>query len=192
MSARARLGRVLNNDGMRGGTACKASLWLSDSGTLCKIAGGVGGSSRQGWGLPVVISASLQQASLTQAWSYDAAVRVSSVGVGTNGPSSGSTSATVAGVSFGSAGYSGGARVGRGAASSVDMTGGTVCSASTWMSSSSVFCRLAKGRAPFHFEWGLPVVVTVGLQQGSLTQAWSYDGAAVSAAGNSRDRKSVV
>jgi len=30
---------------------------------------------------------------------------------------------------------------------------------------------------------GLPVVVSAGLQSGSLTQAWSYDAAEVSAAG---------
>jgi hypothetical protein len=69
---------------------------------------------RQGQGLPVVVTFGLQQGSRTQAWCYDAAV-VSSVGGLTNGPSSGSTSATVAGFSFGSWGYSGKARVGRGA-----------------------------------------------------------------------------
>ena len=30
---------------------------------------------------------------------------------------------------------------------------------------------------------GLPVVVTFGVQQGSRTQAWSYDGAVVSSVG---------
>ena len=51
---------------------------------------------------------------------------MSSVGGTSNGPSSGSSYATDAGFSFGSAGYSGRVRVGRGAASSADMTGGRV------------------------------------------------------------------
>ena len=68
-------------------------------------------------GLPVVVTFGLQQGSRTQAWCYDAAV-VSCADGATNGPSSGSTSATVAGFSFGSWDYSGKARVGRGAAQS--------------------------------------------------------------------------
>jgi hypothetical protein len=140
---------------------------------------------RQGQGLPVVVTFGLQQGSRTQAWCYDAAV-VSSVGGLTNGPSSGSTSATVAGFSFGSCGYSGKARVGRGAASSIDMTGGTACEASSWKSNSAVECKLSAGvggGAPMRQGQGLPVVVTFGLQQGSRTQAWCYDAAVVSSVG---------
>ena len=59
-----------------------------------------------GQGLRVVVTFGVQKGSRTQAWSYDCGV-VSSVGGASNGPSSGSTSATVAGLSFGSAGYSG-------------------------------------------------------------------------------------
>ena len=99
---------------------------------------------RPGRGLPVVVTAGLQQGSRTQAWCYDAAA-VSSAGGATNGPSSGSTSATVAGLGFGSWGCSGRARVGRGAVSDTDMTGGTACEASTWRSSSGVECRLSAG-----------------------------------------------
>ena len=128
----------------------------------------------------------VQQGSRTQAWCYDAAV-ASSVGGLTNGPSSGSTSATVAGFSFGGHGYSGGARVGRRAASSMDMTGGTACQASTWKSSSAVECKLSAGLGGGTYRValgeGLPVVVTFGLQQGSRTQAWCYDAAVVSSVG---------
>ena len=99
---------------------------------------------RVGPGLPVVVTFGLQQGSRTQAWCYDGAV-VSSVGGASNGPSSGSSSATVAGLSFGSWGYSGKARVGRGADSSADMTGGTACEASTWKSNSAVECKLSAG-----------------------------------------------
>ena len=71
--------------------------------------------------------------------------RSSSAGGATNGPSSGSTSATVAGFSFGSWGYSGKARVGRGSGSEGDVTGGTACQASVWESSSSLVCKVVGG-----------------------------------------------
>ena len=106
---------------------------------------------------------------------------MSSAGGATNGPSSGCTSATVAGFSFGGHGYSGRVRVGRSAAHSADMTGGSGCEASTWRSSSAVECKLGTGLGGgwrrFAGAEGLPVVVTFGLQQGSQTQAWSYDAA---------------
>jgi hypothetical protein len=99
----------------------------------------------QGQGrLPVVVSAGLQCGSLTQAWSYDAA-EVSAVGAGSNGPSSGCVSVTVAGQGLGSRGYSGAARVGRGSASEGDMTGGTACEASRWLSSSCIVSKLFSG-----------------------------------------------
>ncbi|OBQ32129.1 MAG: hypothetical protein AN484_28250, partial [Aphanizomenon flos-aquae WA102] len=185
---RARVGRgAASSADMTGGSACEASTWRSSSVVECRVAGGLGGGSplRLGQGLPVVVTFGLQQGSRTQAWCYDGAV-VSSVGGASNGPSSGSSSATVAGFSFGSAGYSGRARVGRGAASSADMTGGSACEASTWRSSSVVECRVAGGLgggSPLRLGQGLPVVVTFGLQQGSRTQAWCYDGAVVSSVG---------
>ena len=171
---------------MTGGSACEGSRWRSDSGVECKAGGAVGGGAmRQGEGLPVVVTVGLQQGSLTQAWSYDGAA-VSAAGNSSNGPSSGSTSATVAGSSLGSWGYSGKARVGRGAASSMDMRGGTACEASTWRSTSGVQCKLSAGvggGSPLQRGQGLPVVVTFGLQQGSRTQAWCYDAAVVSSVG---------
>jgi hypothetical protein len=146
-SGRGRVGRGASSSvDMTGGTACEGSTWRSSSAVECRLSGGVGGGApmRQGQGLPVVVTFGLQQGSRTAAWCYDGAV-VSSVGGASNGPSSGSTSATVAGLSFGSAGYSGRGRVGRGAGSSVDMTGGTGCEASRWMSSSTVGCRAVSG-----------------------------------------------
>jgi len=145
------------------------------------VGGGVGGGARRGQGLPVVVSAGLQSGSLTQAWSYDAA-EVSAAGGASNGPSSGCVSVTVAGQGLGSRGYSGAARVGRGAASEGDVTGGTACEASRWLSSSSAVCKVGGGvGGGARRGQGLPVVVSAGLQSGSLTQAWSYDAAVVSA-----------
>ena len=146
-SGKARVGRASLPIDMTGGTACEASSWKSNSAVECKLSAGLGGSTYRvptREGLPVVVTFGLQQGSRTQAWCYDAAV-VSSVGGATNGPSSGCTSATVAGFSFGSWDYSGKARVGRGAASSMDMTGGTACEASKWKSNSGVECKLSAG-----------------------------------------------
>ena len=180
LSGRARVGRgAPSSIDMTGGSACEASTWTSSSAVACRLSRGVGGGAplRQGHGLPVVVTFGLQQGSQTQAWSYDAAVRVSSVGGASNGPASGCTSATVAGFSFGGHGYSGRVRVGRSAAHSADMTGGSGCEASTWRSSSAVECKLGAGLGGgwhrFAGAEGLPVVVTFGLQQGSQTQAWS-------------------
>jgi hypothetical protein len=165
------------------GSACKMTKWHSSSSAVCKAGGGVGGGARGGQGLPVVVSAGLQSGSLTRAWSYDAA-EVSAAGGASNGPSSGSVSVSVAGQGLGSRGYSGAARVGRGAASEGDVTGGTACEASRWLSSSSAVCKVGGGvGGGARRGQGLPVVVSAGLQSGSLTQAWSYDAAEVCAAG---------
>jgi len=183
-SEAARVGRGAASEGdTTGGTACEASRWTSSSSAVCKAGGGVGGGARGGQGLPVVVSAGLQSGSLTRAWSYDAA-EVSAAGGASNGPSSGSVSVSVAGQGLGSRGYSGAARVGRGAASEGDVTGGTACEASRWLSSSSAVCKVGGGvGGGARRGQGLPVVVSAGLQSGSLTQAWSYDAAEVSAAG---------
>ena len=101
-----------------------------------------GGPMRPGQGLPVVVTAGLQQGIRTQAWCYDAAA-VSSVGGAANGSWSGRTSATLAGLGFGSWSHSGRARVGRGAA--IGMTDGRMCEASRWRSSSGVECKLSAG-----------------------------------------------
>ncbi len=137
---------------------------------------------RQGEGLPVVVTMGLQQGSLTQAWSYDTGA-VSSVGGLTNGASSGGLSVSVLGRGYGAAGVSAGMRVGR-ALSDRGMEGGSGCEASVWASDSAAVCKVAGGvGGSFRRGWGLPVVVSGGLQQGSLTQAWSYDTGAVSSVG---------
>jgi len=71
-------------------------VWVSDSGAVCKVAGGVGESCASRQGPSCLLERGLQQGSLTQAWSYDAGV-VSSVGGLTNGASSGGASVSVSG-----------------------------------------------------------------------------------------------
>ena len=80
--ARVRVGRAQNEGGMDGGSGCEASVWASDSGAVCKVGRGVGGSARRGRGLAVVVSGGLQQGSLTQAWSYAGPSVAHSVSVG--------------------------------------------------------------------------------------------------------------
>jgi len=176
------VGRALSDGGMEGGSGCEASVWVSDSGAVCKVGRGVGGSSRRGWGLPAVVTGGMQRGSLTQAWSYDAGV-VSSVGGSTNGASSGGASVSVAGRGYGVAGVSLGVRVGR-ALSDGGMEGGSGCEASVWVSDSGAVCKVGRGVGGSSRRglsvWGLPVFVTGGMQRGSLTEAWSYNSAAVS------------
>ena len=187
-SGGVRVGRMVSGSvgghgstGMEGGSACEASVWVSDSGVGCKSAGGVG--PRSGAGLPVVVSAGLQGGSVTRAWSYDGPV-VSGVGL-TNGPSTGCSSLSVVGQRMGLSGYSGGVRVGRmvsgslGGHGSTGMEGGSACEASVWVSDSGVGCKSGGGVGP-HWGAGLPLVVSAGWQGGSLTRAWSYDRAVVS------------
>ena len=160
---------------MTGGSACEVSAWKSNSGVECKLSAGVGGGSpmRRGQGLPVVVTFGLQQGSRTQAWCYDAAV-VSSAGGSTNGPSSGSTSVTVAGFSFGSWGYSGRVRVGRGASIDTDNFGFTSIVLSAWISSSVIHCKVFAGVGFRH-----SVHVSVGSMVGSVSNIFSFDKSSV-------------
>jgi hypothetical protein len=146
------------------GTACVASIWISFTSIRCKL--GWAGSPRLLVLAPVIVTNFVEPGtryrnSLTRAFSYNALpAEVMLLGGGTNGPSSGCTSATVAGFSFGSAGYSGRVRVGRGASSSsIDMTGGSACEGSRWRSESGVACRLSGGVGK-----GLFVVLSIGIQ----------------------------
>jgi hypothetical protein len=64
------------------------------------------------------------------------------------------------------------------------MSGGSACVASAWRSDSAMVCKSASGvGGGARRGQGLPVVVSVGAQGGSRTQAWSYDAAVVSSAG---------
>jgi len=50
-----------------GGSGCEASVWFSDSGAVCKITGGVGGSFSIGWGVCLILHLLLElEAALLQ------------------------------------------------------------------------------------------------------------------------------
>ena len=145
-----------------GRTACAASVWSSDSGLVCRSASGRLTDGR------VAVSCGLQRGSVSLAVSYDAPV-VSGVGA-SNAASSGGTSVTVVG--------SGG--LGMSDSSARASAGASGCAASVWRSDSGLLCRSCSG-----LGGGAAVVVSSGVQRGSLSAAVSYDAPSVSSAGAS-------
>ena len=111
------------------------------------------------------MSAGVQRGSLSAAVSYNAP-SVSSA-AGSNCAASGASSLSVSGVAFSLFGVSAGVR-----------TGGSASGATLWMSGSSVVSRYGSG-----LGIGVGVVVSAGLQGGSLTLGVSYDAAKVSSVG---------
>jgi len=101
-----------------------------------------------------------------------------------NSPTTGSLTVGTLGVNFGQRDQSVRLRFGRGSSAENDLTGGSACARSLWQSTSAIGCKLAWGKGEaFARSIGLPVVVSVGGQGGSRTQAWSYDCVVVSAVG---------
>jgi hypothetical protein len=150
--------------GRVGGSACVASVWLSDSGLVCRAGAGYGGGGRT-----LEVSVVLRRGSLSAAVSYDA-VSVSGVGA-SNVASSGAASVTVVGSGgFGVSGVSAAGRV-----------GGSACVASVWLSDSGLVCRAGAG----YGGGGRTLEVSVVLRRGSLSAAVSYDAVSVSGVGTS-------
>ena len=140
-----------------GQTGCEATEWVSDSSVRCMVGQSLGGSRRG------VVTAGMQSGSVTDAWSVDGAGM--SVVVGINVVGAGGASMTVHGGSMGGrAGYTLRAREGQ-----------TGCEATEWVSDSSVRCMV--GQSLGGSRRG---VVTAGMQSGSVTDAWSVDGAGMS------------
>ena len=117
------------------------------------------------------MTAGLRQGSLTRAWGLDVAV-VGSVKL-TNGPTtSGAVIATVSGSGYGAQGVSARGCIGRGVSSQVDLYDGTSREASDWTTDTAVRCKLDAGVGGRSRRGrGVPVVVSAGLQQGSMTEA---------------------
>jgi len=160
---RGGMGMAGSSAGARvGHTACQASAWASSSGVVCKAPGGLLRVT------VVIVSAGVLRGSASALVSYDA-VSVSGVGA-SNAASSGGTSVTVVG--RGGAGMSG--------ASSKARVGLTACDGSVWLSDSGLVCRSASGR-----QAGERVVVSSGVQHGSVSVAVSYNAPVVSGVGAS-------
>jgi len=153
------------------------------------MSGGIGGGSQrvpQVQGMPVVVSVGLQQGSRTRAWSYDtiSVISLLQLGFSSNFPSSGSSVAIVKGLSLSSIGRSASIRVGMYSLENRYSTGATACGGSIWLSDSSLLCKIGSGSGDSSLFQGLlynihgvPIVATVGFQQGSQTRALSYDAA---------------
>jgi len=144
-----------------GVSGCAASVWRSESSVACRSSGGMR------WGEAVLVSHGLQRGSVSAAVSYDAP-SVSSAGV-SNAASSGGMSVSVSGRGMGVSGHSAAGRV-----------GGSACGASVWRSDSGLVCRSGAGSG-----WGQHVLVSAGVQRGSLSAAVSYNAPSVSFAGAS-------
>jgi hypothetical protein len=101
-----------------GGSACSGSLWMSDSGVVCRVSAGSGLSSGSS---VVVVSAGRQAGQLSRAVSYDAGVLVFGAVNGSEAaglrlvrhlPSSGAVVVGVVGGGYGLSGLSASVRVG--------------------------------------------------------------------------------
>eukprot|EP00961_Rhodomonas_salina_P128167 1727265-Rhodomonas_salina.1 len=140
-----------------GGTAAEGSEWVSDSAVVCKTSAGVGAS----WS--VVVTGGMQTGSVTEGLSYDE--EMASGVAGANQATGGGGEVTVLGASMGARAGSVGGRL-----------GGTGSEMSGWVSDSSVVCQVGTGA-----EGSGTVMLTVGMQTGSLTEAVSFEGPMVSA-----------
>jgi hypothetical protein len=142
-------------------TAAAGTGWVADSSVICRARSGLS------WALSAAVSAGVQRGSVSAAVSYDAP-SVSSAGV-SNAASSGGMSVSVSGRGMGVSGHSAAGRV-----------GGSACGASVWRSDSGLVCRSGAGSG-----WGQHVLVSAGVQRGSLSAAVSYNAPSVSSAGPS-------
>ena len=156
-SLRARVGR----------SACASTVWMSDTGVVCRVgAGGVGSSGS------VVITAVVGVGTVSEGVSFDAGEASGVVGHN-RGARLVAASMTLTAQSFGST--SGSVRT---------SAGRTGCEASTWASMSSLVCRMPRWSSGGGSK---AVVVTAGSKtKGSLTTAMSLELALVSAVLESR------
>jgi hypothetical protein len=140
-----------------GGSACLDLEWTSDSSLRCSVYAGVSGTRR--------VTATVGQVSgtLSSVVSFDIP-SVSSTLPG-NGPLTGAVSVSLTGANFGDVDTSPEARIGI-----------TSC-VGLWVSDSVTVCVLAPGRRAPH-----NLMVSVGVQVGTLSAAFCYDGPVPSSA----------
>jgi len=163
-----------------GGTICEGSKWLSDTSAACKVAAGAG--VEYGVSFTVGVNVGTQQSG--HFYSYD---KPTMTGVSpSNGPAYGGEnvtlsyggklttySVTMLGRDFGKADYSPKARL-----------GDTDCMAASWLSHSSIVCKIPGGACR-----DVSISVTLqgrdnGTQYGVTTKVFSYDAPSLSNIGN--------
>jgi hypothetical protein len=137
-------------------TGCQATDWGSETSVRCRVGHGAQGTRR------LVMTVGQGSGSVSQAWSVD--VDVISLAGQSNRAGTGSASVTVHGAGMGIVRHTAKGRAGH-----------TGCEGTDWQSETSVRCRVGHGS-------GLSrrVVMTVGSQGGSVTEAWSADGSGLS------------
>jgi hypothetical protein len=135
-----------------GFSACTSTTWRSDTILTCRAASGVG------FALSAASSVVLNRGALSFAFSYKAP-SLSSVASMNNAASSGAVVVSIAGLGMGVGGFSLVSRVGK-----------STCAASTWRCDSMLLCRVAGG-----LYGGNIVILSIGIQQGILSAALSYN-----------------
>jgi hypothetical protein len=141
----------------------QATHWTSDTVVLVQVAAGITQSL-------VMVSTVCEQVGTQQAtnsyFSYDGPQTSSMKG---NGPATGGTFLTVAGSDFGTARYTGGARIGNGNQNNT-IFGATAAEATGWRSDSAITAKLPAGVSHL-----LGVTFTVGLQRGTSSAHFTFD-----------------
>jgi len=141
----------------------QATHWTSDTVVRVQVAAGITQPL-------VMVSTVCEQVGTQQAtnsyFSYDGPQTSSMNG---NGPSTGGTFLTVAGSDFGTARYTGGARIGNGNQNNT-VFGATAAQATGWRSDSAITAKLPAGVSHL-----LGVTFTVGLQLGTSSAHFTFD-----------------
>jgi len=143
------------------GTGFVSSRWVSSSSTLCKTVSGVGGSRN------VLLSVDIRVSTLSNHFSFDTPGVYNQNPM--NLPKSGSISVTLVGYSSGFTRPS--------SAVAIDAS---ACSASVWLSDSSVATKPMSGSA---IHLSVTTMLSVAVQRGSITSLASYDIQQVSSLG---------
>ncbi len=133
-----------------GGTACEATVWVSETTVVVKHPSGVSRTQI------VTVTSGVMVGTVTEAVSYDApSVHVIDVAVA---KTVGTDSLTMTGSQFGMTDYSLQFRIGH-----------TACEATNWKSETSVGVKISAGIGATH-----RVTITAGVVVGTLTEAVSY------------------
>lgn len=138
-----------------GHTACTSTVWASDTSLKCGVPKGL----RSSLSITVSSGAGLLQTRGT-AISYDLVVPASVFP--SNGPVTGGTQVTISAVNLGAFDISPRVRL-----------GATACPSSTWVSDSTILCKIASNTSIF--DLAKSIVVTVGDSLATRAAAFQYD-----------------
>jgi hypothetical protein len=135
-----------------GGSGCEMSKWVSETSVRCKMAAGIQATMR------LVVTHGVSVGTVSRVLSYDAPT-VKVVPATVNHATTGKVTVSVHGANFGKTRYSMAARA-----------GGTSMQQTAWVSDTAVTAKM-----PMGLGGTLRVMLTAGVQVGTLTEALSYD-----------------